>query len=71
MAVAESATQGERLRELRTERHLSIRELAHFAGVAHTTIARLEHGDIDVSASIKCRISRALGVAVDFWPVEE
>ena len=62
-----------RVNNLRTEREeqrLSLRDLAHFTGCAHTTLSRLEKGEIDVSASLKARIARALGVPVgDLWPV--
>lgn len=50
------------LRTRRVERQLSLRELAYFAGCSHTTISRLERGDIDVSPALKARIARALRV---------
>jgi transcriptional regulator with XRE-family HTH domain len=49
------------LRDARTGQGLSLRELAFFANVSHSTIARLERGDLDVSAAIKARLARALG----------
>ena len=52
------------LRTRRAERRLSLRELAYFSECSHTTIARLERGDIDVSPSLKARIARALRVPV-------
>lgn len=53
---------------LRTEREsqgLSLRELAHFVGCSHTTIARLERGEIDASPALKARLARALRVPVE------
>jgi transcriptional regulator with XRE-family HTH domain len=54
----------QRLREVRTGQRLTLRELAHFAGCSHTTIARLERGDLDVAPALKARIARALRVPV-------
>lgn len=60
------------LREVRHTQGLSLRELAHFAACSHTTLARLERGDLDVGAALKARIARALRVPVDqLWPSPE
>jgi predicted transcriptional regulator len=57
------------LRERRQAQGLSQRELGYFADCAHTTIARLEHGDIDVAPALKARIARALRAPVsELWP---
>ena len=53
------------LKAIRTEQELTLRQLAHFAGCSHSTIARLEHGDLDVSPAIKARIARALRTPVE------
>jgi transcriptional regulator with XRE-family HTH domain len=60
------------LKKTRHERGLTQRELAFFSGCHHVTISRLEAGDIDVSAALKARIARALGVSVErLWaPVD-
>ena len=52
------------VRTFREDQELSLRELAHIVGVAHTTIARLEGGETDVSAAVKARIARALRVPI-------
>jgi transcriptional regulator with XRE-family HTH domain len=49
------------LRELRTRAALSQRDLARLAGVAHTTIVRLESGDPNVRPSTLRKLARALG----------
>jgi DNA-binding XRE family transcriptional regulator len=53
-----------RIRTHRISQALSLRELAHFVGIAHTTLARLERGEIDSSIEVKARIARALKVPV-------
>lgn len=61
-----------RLRDERERQGLSLRELAYFADCSHTTIARLEHGEIDAAPSLKARVARALRVPVeDLWPRDE
>jgi transcriptional regulator with XRE-family HTH domain len=51
-----------RLRELRLEQALTQLELAERAGVARTTIVRLEQGDPNVLPSTLKKLSRALHV---------
>lgn len=64
-----STTANQRLQDRRTAQGLTLRELAHFAGCSHTTIARLEAGDLDVAPALKARIARALRVPVAvLWP---
>ena len=48
------------LREWRTDRLLSIRELAERAGVTHKTIIQLEHGRQRASYATMRRLSDAL-----------
>jgi DNA-binding XRE family transcriptional regulator len=50
------------LRELRIRAALSQRDLARLAGVAHTTIVRLEGGDPNVLPSTLRKIAKALHV---------
>jgi DNA-binding XRE family transcriptional regulator len=50
------------LKTLRTRAALSQRDLAKLAGVAHTTIVRLEGGDPNVLPSTLRKIARALKV---------
>jgi DNA-binding XRE family transcriptional regulator len=50
------------LKELRVRAALSQRDLAKLAGVAHTTIVRLEAGDPNVLPSTTRKIARALHV---------
>jgi len=63
-----SAPSANPLRTCRKSKGLTLRELAYFAGCAHTTIARLEREEIDVSPTLKARIAHALGVPVqELW----
>jgi transcriptional regulator with XRE-family HTH domain len=52
----------ERLKELREERALSMRDLAEEAGVAHQTIYRLEHGQRRALPRTIRHLAEALGV---------
>lgn len=59
------------VREERRRQQLSLRELAHFAGCSHTTIARIERGS-DASPALKARIARVLRVPLEqIWPESE
>jgi transcriptional regulator with XRE-family HTH domain len=53
----------EKLKELRTDRALSLRELAVASGVSHTTIWKLEQGREDAHPRTIRLLSGALGVA--------
>jgi transcriptional regulator with XRE-family HTH domain len=55
-----------KLKDLREERALSMRELAELAGVQHNTIYRIEHGQ----KNIMPRTLRNLAVALDVEPRE-
>jgi len=60
------------LREVRTQQGLTLRELAHFCGVSHTTVRRLERGEADVAAVVKARLARVLRVPLaELWPADE
>jgi len=50
------------LKELRTRAALSQRDLAKLAGVAHTTVVRLEGGDPNVLPSTLRKLAHALKV---------
>ena len=52
----------EKLRELREDRALSMRELAERSGVAHQTIYRIERGQKNVLPRTVRRLAAALGV---------
>ena len=51
-----------RLRELRLREALSQRDLAELAGVAHTTVVRLEAGDPNANPSTVRKLAAALKV---------
>ena len=51
-----------RLRDVRVRAALSQRDLAKAAGVAHTTIVRLENGDPNPYPSTVRKLAEALGV---------
>ena len=55
---------GVRLKELREESSLSMRELAELAGITHQTVYRLEHtpGKVNVQPRTRRRLAQALGV---------
>lgn len=52
----------QKLRELREERALSMRELADMAGIAHNTIYRIEGGQTSALPRTIRRLAGALGV---------
>jgi transcriptional regulator with XRE-family HTH domain len=57
-----------KLRAERAQQGLSLRELAYFAGCSHTTIRRLEDGELGVAPATLARIARVLRVPVsDLW----
>jgi len=51
-----------RLRELRLRRALTQADLAELAGIARTTIVRLEQGDPNVNPTTLRKLARALRV---------
>lgn len=51
-----------RLKELRTAKRLTQRELSELVGVTRVTIARYEIGERDPKGKTLVRIARALGV---------
>jgi transcriptional regulator with XRE-family HTH domain len=61
-----------RLRELRLQSAMSQADLAERAGVARTTIIRLEAGDPNVLPSTLRKLARALRVKpVNLWQVDD
>ena len=62
---------GEKVRELREERGLSVRELARRCDVHHTTILRIETGQLCPHDALKWRLAGVLGERMDVlwaWP---
>lgn len=57
---------GERIKNLRKEKNISIRELAEMAGVNKSTIVNLEAGRFDARLDTLQSIANALGKEVDF-----
>ncbi len=53
-----------RLRDERIAQGMSLREMSYFARCSHTTLARLERGDLTVAAAIKVRVAHVLGIPV-------
>jgi transcriptional regulator with XRE-family HTH domain len=53
----------EKLKELRADKALSLRELATASGLAHTTIWKLEQGREDAHPRTIRKLAKALGVA--------
>lgn len=63
---------GQRLQEAREAASLTQRELAYFAGVAGSTISRIEAGTMVPTAALKARLARLLCVRLaDLWPVDD
>ena len=58
------------VKTIRTKQKLSLRQLAHFVGISHTTLLRLENGDPSpVTAVMKIKIAKELGVTLtDAFP---
>jgi transcriptional regulator with XRE-family HTH domain len=56
---------GLRLRELREEQHLSVRDLSDRSGVTAGVIARLERGHIEPKPGAIGQLARALGVTTE------
>jgi transcriptional regulator with XRE-family HTH domain len=54
---------GQRLRELREERRLSVRDLSERSGVTAGVIARLERGQMEPKPAAIGQLAHALGVA--------
>lgn len=52
----------QKLRQLREDRALSMRELADLAGVGHNTIYRIERGQTNTLPRTVRRLAEALGV---------
>jgi AcrR family transcriptional regulator/DNA-binding XRE family transcriptional regulator len=55
---------GARVRDLRRDQHLTLRELARRLGVSAATVSQLEHGRTGISVRRLSRIAEALGVPV-------
>ncbi len=53
------------LESIRTDKLMTQDELAQEAGVAKTTISRVENGHINPTQITKKRLAKALGVPVD------
>ena len=56
---------GERLREFRTERDLSVRALARAVGVSASLISQIEHGKASPSVATLYAIVSELGISMD------
>ena len=70
---SESNELGERIREIRLSRSLSIRELAAQAGISVNALSLIENGKTSPSVNTLQKIARALHVAIPkfFQPVRE
>jgi len=58
-------TLGEQIKLARLRRNLSVEQLAERAGIAHTTVIRLEHGDGGTAVSTLAKTLFALGLEQD------
>ncbi|MCL2846477.1 MAG: helix-turn-helix domain-containing protein [Firmicutes bacterium] len=57
---------GERLRELRTERKLSLREVGKIVGVSHAAIARYEQNETQPKFETVDKLANFFGVSTDY-----
>lgn len=62
---------GEKLRAVRQERQMSLRELAHMAEVSASMLSQIETGKVFPSVRSLYTIANALGVSVDYFFPEE
>jgi transcriptional regulator with XRE-family HTH domain len=58
-------TFGERLKELRKAKKMTQQQLAQAAGIAVSTVSKLEQRDIEPSFATAAAIALALGVSLD------
>jgi transcriptional regulator with XRE-family HTH domain len=56
------------VRQIRRESHLSVRALAKAAGVAASTVHRIERGDVNPTVDVLDRIAAAAGMALRVEP---
>lgn len=56
---------GNRVREIRQERNLSLDDLARLSGVSKSTISRIEIGESEPTQSVMCKICKALNLGLD------
>jgi transcriptional regulator with XRE-family HTH domain len=60
-----------RLREWRTKRRLSLRQLAELAGVSFVTVFRIEAGKLSPTVAMLERLAEALDIGIrDLFPIE-
>lgn len=60
-------TLGQRIREVRQQRGMGLRELARAASVPHNTLSQLERDlRTDITTATAKRLARALQVSVDY-----
>ena len=60
-------TTGEKIKQRRIELGWSLRELAHHMGYAnHSTVARIEKGEIDIPQSKVVKFAEVMGTTVAF-----
>jgi transcriptional regulator with XRE-family HTH domain len=57
---------GERLRQIRTERGISVRELARRAGCSASLVSQVERGVTTPSAGVVYSLANELGISLDF-----
>lgn len=56
---------GNKLREIRQERNLSINDLARMSGVAKSTISKIENLEVMPTQVIMCKICKTLRLRLD------
>jgi transcriptional regulator with XRE-family HTH domain len=62
---------GEKLKKLRVEKNLSLRELGKLAHISHSFIADIESGRSNPSLSTLEAIAKALGTSVNYFLADE
>jgi len=61
---------GDKLKKLRSQRDLTLRELADLLGVGYGHVGRMEHGEKKPSIEVLIKIADVFGVTVD-WLVRD
>lgn len=62
---------GKRIKEIREERGIEAKDLAHLVGINAANLSRIENGRYSVGLDILSKIATALGKKVDFVDIDQ
>lgn len=57
---------GKRIKDVRTDKHLTQEYMANFAGVNVSHISNIENGKVKISLTLLVKVCNALGVSMDY-----